>query len=49
MRKNYRRNGTGIVFPKFRTQYIPDFFVAEHYDVRNTTSWGSKDLALEKF
>jgi hypothetical protein len=30
----------------FRTQYTPDFFVAEHYDLRNTISWGSSDLAL---
>jgi hypothetical protein len=29
----------------FRTQYIPDFFVAEHYGLWNTSSWGSKDLA----
>jgi hypothetical protein len=35
------------VFPMFSTQYFPDFFVAEHYGVRNTTSWGSKDLASE--
>jgi hypothetical protein len=27
--------------PMFRTQYIPDFFVAEHYGgLRNTFSWG---------
>jgi hypothetical protein len=25
-------------------QYIPDFFVAEHYGFKNTFSWGSKDL-----
>jgi hypothetical protein len=32
----------------FRPQYIPDFFVAEHYGLRNTTGtfWWSKDLAL---
>jgi hypothetical protein len=35
------------VFPMFHTQYIPDFCVAEHYGLRNTTSWGSKDLASE--
>jgi hypothetical protein len=29
----------------FSKQYIPDFFVAEHYGLRNTASWGSKDLA----
>jgi hypothetical protein len=29
----------------FPTQYIPDFFVAQHYCLRNTSSWGSKDLA----
>jgi hypothetical protein len=32
----------------FRTQYIPDFVVAEHYGLRNTSSWGSKDLASEE-
>jgi hypothetical protein len=31
------------VFAKFRAQYIPDFFVEEHFGLRNTT-W-SKDLA----
>jgi hypothetical protein len=52
------RNGTGIVSfhrifrqghnfsPMFRTQYIPDFFIADHYGLRNTSSWGPKDLAL---
>jgi hypothetical protein len=29
----------------FCTQYTPDFFVEEYYGLRNTTSWGSKDLA----
>jgi hypothetical protein len=29
----------------FRTQYIPDFFVTEHYGLLNTTYWGCKDLA----
>jgi hypothetical protein len=29
----------------FRPQWIPDFFVADHYGLRNTTSWGPKDLA----
>jgi hypothetical protein len=33
------------VFPMSLTQYIPDFFVAEHYGLRNTASWWSKDLA----
>jgi hypothetical protein len=32
----------------FRSQYIPDFFVAEHYVLQNTTSWGSKDLGSEQ-
>jgi hypothetical protein len=30
-----------------RTQYIPNIFVAEHYGLRNISSWGSKDLALK--
>jgi hypothetical protein len=41
------KNGTQLFFSMFRTQYFPDFFVAEHYGLRNTicTSWWSKDLA----
>jgi hypothetical protein len=30
-----------------RTQFPPDFFVAEHYDLRNIIFWWFKDLALE--
>jgi hypothetical protein len=33
----------------FPTQFIPDFFVAEHYGLRITTSWLSKDLASGGF
>jgi hypothetical protein len=29
----------------FRTQYTPDFLIAEYYGLRNTIFWGSKDLA----
>jgi hypothetical protein len=29
------------------TQFIPDFFVAEYYGLRNTIFWGSLDLASE--
>jgi hypothetical protein len=29
------------------TEYIPDFFVAEHYGLRNTSSWESKELACD--
>jgi hypothetical protein len=29
----------------FRAQYFPDFFVAEHYGLRNTSSLWSMDLA----
>jgi hypothetical protein len=29
----------------FLTQSMPDFFVAEHYGLRNTSSWWSKNLA----
>jgi hypothetical protein len=28
------------------TIYISKFFVAKYYGLRNTPSWGSKDLAL---
>jgi hypothetical protein len=31
------RNNT--IASMFRTHYTPDFFVAEHYCLRNTTSW----------
>jgi hypothetical protein len=27
--------------PMFPTQYTPDFFVADHYGLQNTTSRGS--------
>jgi hypothetical protein len=29
------------------TQFIPHFFEAEYYGLRNTIFWGSKDLASE--
>jgi hypothetical protein len=37
-------------FPIFHSQYTPDFFcfVAEHYGLRNTASWWTKDLASDK-
>jgi hypothetical protein len=42
----YRILGQEITFfQMFLTQYIPDFLVAEHYGLRKTTFWGSKDLA----
>jgi hypothetical protein len=31
--------------PMFRPQYFPDFLIAEHCGLQNTSSWGSKDLA----
>jgi hypothetical protein len=31
----------------FCTQYIPNLFEAEQYGLLNTSSWGSKDLALK--
>jgi hypothetical protein len=47
----HRRNGIASFqepnfYPILRTQYIPDFFVAERFGLRNTIFWGSKDLAL---
>jgi hypothetical protein len=27
------------LFPIFRTQYTPDFFVAEYYGLRNTAAY----------
>jgi hypothetical protein len=36
---------SNIAFPLFRTLYTPDFLVMNHYGLRNTTSWWSKDLA----
>jgi hypothetical protein len=32
----------------FRTKYTSDFFIAEYYDLWNTASWASKDLASEE-
>jgi hypothetical protein len=29
----------------FRTQYTPNFLIAEYYGLRNTIFWGSKDPA----
>jgi hypothetical protein len=29
----------------FRTQYTPDFLIAEYYVLRNTIFWVTKDLA----
>jgi hypothetical protein len=29
----------------FRTQYTPDFLIAENYSLRNTIFWVTKDLA----
>jgi hypothetical protein len=29
----------------FRTQYTPDFLIAEYYGLRNTIFWATKDLA----
>jgi hypothetical protein len=37
------RNNT--IASLFRTQFTPDFLVAEYYCLRNTIFWGSKDLA----
>jgi hypothetical protein len=37
------RNNTNASL--FRTQYTPDFLIAEYYGLRNTIFWGSKDLA----
>jgi hypothetical protein len=37
------RNNTSASL--FRTQYTLDFLIAEYYGLRNTISWGTKDLA----
>jgi hypothetical protein len=29
----------------FRTQYTPDFLIAEYYGLRNTIFWVTEDLA----
>jgi hypothetical protein len=34
-----------LVLLMFRPQYTPEFFLADHYGLRNPTSWLSKDLA----
>jgi hypothetical protein len=40
----YRNNAIASLF---RTQYTPDFLIAESYGLRNTIFWESKDLAAE--
>jgi hypothetical protein len=37
------RNNT--IASLFRTQYTPDFFIAEYYGLRNTIFWVTEDLA----
>jgi hypothetical protein len=37
------RNST--IASLFRTQYTPDFLIAEYYGLRNTIFWMTKDLA----
>jgi hypothetical protein len=43
----YSLDGNNTIASLFRTQYTPDFLIAEYYVLRNTIFWGSKDLALE--
>jgi hypothetical protein len=31
----------------FRTQYTPDFLIAEYYGLRNTIFWVTEDLASD--
>jgi hypothetical protein len=40
-------NHTTVFIKMFRTQSTPDFSVAEHYGLRNTTCLYSKDVASE--
>jgi hypothetical protein len=38
----HRNNTIALLF---RTQYTPDFVIAEYYGLRNTIFWVTKDLA----
>jgi hypothetical protein len=39
------RNNT--IASLYRTQYIPDFLIAEYYGLRNTIFWVAEDLASD--
>jgi hypothetical protein len=39
------RNNT--IASRLRTQYTPDFLIAEYYGLRNTIFWVTKDLASD--
>jgi hypothetical protein len=41
------RNNT--IASLFRTQYTPNFLIAEYYGLRNTIFWVTKDLATGIF
>jgi hypothetical protein len=42
------RNNTGTIASLFRTQYTPNFLIAEYYGLRNTIFWVTEDLATER-
>jgi hypothetical protein len=37
----YSLDRNNDIFSMFRTQYTPDFFIADHYGLRNTAAWMS--------
>jgi hypothetical protein len=41
----YSLDRNNIIASLFRTQYTPDFLIAEYYGLRNTIFWVTKDLA----
>jgi hypothetical protein len=41
----YSLDRSNTIASLFRTQYTPDFFIAEYYGLRNTIFWVTKDLA----
>jgi hypothetical protein len=44
----YSLDRNNIIASLFRTQYTPDFLIAEYYGLRNTIFWVTEDLASER-
>jgi hypothetical protein len=43
----YSLDRNNIIASLFRTQYTPDFLIAEYNGLRNTIFWVTEDLAYE--
>jgi hypothetical protein len=44
---NYSLDRNNTIASLFRTQYTPDFLIAENYGLQNTIFWVTEDLASE--